>query len=327
MNYNIITEYFNFSKSCVNNYLKKILGKFYDREAADKYLQVYMDTRYYGKYNNPSIPFFDNVQNNLNYIYKLNERLDRDKKMLRTIKAFNFIYYFDNVKECDSIKQIIDEIEEFRKVELGLNKNKKFNNDLFELVKEDLIKKKEYIDTVNSDKFYYDFSKTSKEGVFELIINQNLKFPIVYNSVIIDKVFNSADLSQRKATIEFSFGALSVLKDIIKGEFKFEYLVTYPSDISSKKTLFNKLMSIVDNEMLKERITIKITYTDFVKEKESIYDLIRQGFKFAVILANDFEETEENLAIMAVFKYIIINKRNDFRFVNNNRNIIYQGDR
>ncbi|NLA33132.1 MAG: hypothetical protein GX864_04265, partial [Mollicutes bacterium] len=188
-------------------------------------------------------------------------------------------------------------------------------------------KKKEYLDKVNSDKFNFDFDKTNLDNVFELRINQNLKFPVVYNSVIIDKVFNSADLAQRRATIDFSFSALSVLKDIIKGEFNFEYLVNYPSAISTKKTLFNKLMSIIDNDMLKERIAIKIKYEDFISERKSIYDLIRNGYKFAIILSNDFQETEENLALLAIFKYIVLNKKNNFRYVSNNRNIIYQGDR
>ena len=326
MNNNIITEYFNFSKTCVNNYLKKILGKYYDRETGEKYLKIYMDTRYYGKYFNKNISFFDNVKNNMNYIYKLNASVDKDKKIYYTIKAFEFIYYFDNVIACDSINEIIDEIETFRKEELGINKNKKFNADLFEQVKEDLIKKKEYIDTINSDKFNYDYNMTNLEDVYDVRINQNLKFPVVYNSVMIDKVFNSKDLAQRRAMIEFSFAALIVLKDIIKGVFDFEYLINYPSEISTKKTLYSRLMSILNNEILKERITIKINYSDFLQEKEIIYNEIRHGYKFAVILDSEFRDTEEDAALLPVFKYIIVSKKKNYMHLNNYRNIIYLED-
>ncbi len=323
MNYNIITEYFNFSKTCVNNYLKKILGKYYDREIADKYIKVYMDTRYYGKYSKDNIPFSDNVKNNLDYIYKLHERRDPEKKINYANKAFGFIYYFDNVIECESINEIIDQIEVFRKDELGINKSKKFNTDLFEMVKEDLIKKKEYLDTINSEKFNFDYDATNLENVYDIRINQSLKFPAVYNSVMIDKVFNSSDLAQRRANIEFSFGALKVLKDIIRGIFNFEYLVQYPSDISNKKTLNKKLFSILDNDMLKDRVIIKIDYDDFLKEKESIYESMRIGYKYAVILNNSFEETESNIALLTVFKYIIVNSSNKYIFVDNYRNVIY----
>ncbi len=327
MNYNIITEYFNFSKSCVNNYLKKILGKYYDRDTAERYLKVYMDSRYFGKYSKEYVEFSDNVRNNLNYIYKLYERRDTDKKMYYTIKAFDFIYYFDNVIECESINKIIDEVETFRKDELGINKNKKFNNDLFEMVKADLIKKKEYLDTINSDKFNFDYDVTTMENVYEIRINQNLKFPVVYNSVMIDKVFNSADIAQRRATIEFAFGALKVLKDIIKGIFTFEYLVQYPSGISKKKTLYNKLFSILDNDILKDRVVIKINYTDFIEEKESIYENMRAGYKFAVVLDSSFKEDENNILLLKVFKYIIAQGNNQFRFLDNLRNVIYMEDR
>ena len=54
---------------------------------------------------------------------------------------------------------------------------------------------------------------------------------------------------------------------------------------------------------------------------------MRNGYKFAIILSNDFQETEENLALLAIFKYIVLNKKNNFRYVSNIRNIIYQGDR
>lgn len=321
MNYNIITEYINFAKSCINKYLKKILGKYYNQELSNRLLNVYINSRYYDEY----------LSSNQNLVYNIRENLEGTKKALineenkkdleNIVNAFEYIYYFDNVLECPSINEKIEEVENFRKENLGINRNKKFNQDLFETIKEDLIKKKEYIDTIESKKFDFNFSLTNIKNLYDVRLTHNLKFPVVYNSVVIDKVFNSKDLTQRKGVVEFSYTALKVLKDIIKGNFEYRYLVQYPSGISKKKTLSKKMFSILDNEILKEKIFIKITYDDFNNEKNEIYSYMRSGYKFVVILDDDFKD--ENIELLSVFRYIMISKNSSSKVTSKYRNIIF----
>lgn len=321
MNYNIVTEYINFSKSCINKYLKKILGKYYNQELSNRLLNVYINSRYYDEYLSSNQDLAYNIKENLKGTKKAILNEENKKELENTMKVFEYIFYFDNVIECPSINEVIEEIEKFRKERLGINKNKKFNQDLFEMVKEDLIKKKEYLETIESKKFDFNFSLTNIRNLYDVKLNHNLKFPIVYNSVVIDKVFNSKDLAQRKSVVEFSYTALKVLKDIIKGNFEYKYLVQYPSAISKKKTLSKKMFSILDNDILKEKIFIKITYDDFNKEKDAIYGYMRNGYKFVIILDDDFEE--ENLKLLSIFRYIMVSKNNSSKVINKYRNIIF----
>lgn len=308
MNYNIINEYISFSKICINKYLKKILGKHYNQNIVNRLLKVYVNSRYYDVYLSSGKDFANNIRENL---VNLSENLKKQEDVNQvdyTIESFEYIFYFDNVIECESINDKITEIENFRKDRLNINRNKKFNIDLFETIKEDLIKKKEYIETIDNKKFEFNYELTNLNNIYDVQINQNLKFPAVYNSAIVDKIFKSSELSQRKAAIEFSFAALKVLKDVIKGNFNYKYLVKYPSGVSSKKMLTNKLFSILDNDMLREKVIIKLDYNDFKNEKESIYEKIRKGFKFAIILNDDFVEEEDNIKLLYIFKYILVKK-------------------
>lgn len=321
MNYNIVTEYINFAKSCVNKYLKKILGKHYNQDLSNRLLKVYINSRYYDVYLSSNQDLAFNIRENL--IGTKDALLNDENKfeLDNIIKAFEYIFYFDNVLECPSINEKITEIENFRKESLDINKNKKFNQDLFETIKEDLIKKKEYLDTIESKKFDFDCSLTNIKDLYDVTLTHNLKFPVVYNSAVIDKVFNSSELSQRKGVVEFSFSALKVLRDIIKGNFEYKYLVQYPSGISKKKTLSKKMFSILNNDLLKEKVFIKITYKDFKKEKDEIYGYMRDGYKFVVVLDNDFNE--ENIDLLSVFKYIMVDKNNTLKGINKYKNLIF----
>ena len=71
--------------------------------------------------------------------------------------------------ECESINEKINEIEKFRKDQLNINKNKKFNIELFNMVKEDLIKKKEYIDSIDNKKFEFEYDLTNIKNLWYLV--------------------------------------------------------------------------------------------------------------------------------------------------------------
>lgn len=323
MNYNIINEYIDFAKNCINKYAKKILGKHYNQNVVNRLLKVYVDSRYYDVYLSSGKDLAFNIRENLKNVSEKLKRQENHDEVDYALETFDYILYFDNVLECESINEKITEIEKFRKERLGINKNKKFNIDLFETVKDDLMKKKEYIESIDNKKFEFNCELTNINNLYDVKITQNLKFPVVYNSAVIDKIFNSSEISQRKAAVEFAFSALKVLKDVIKGDFNYKYLVQYPGGISKKKVLNNKLYSILNNDMLREKVIIKIEHSDFKKEKEIIYENIRKGYKYAIIIDDTFVENEDNIKLLSVFKYIIKNKNTKEGIEKRYKNIIY----
>ena len=68
-------------------------------------------------------------------------------------------------------------------------------------------------------------------------------------------------------------------------------------------------MNVIDNDIAKEKLVIKISYKDFISSKEEYYSKMRIGFRFALIIDEAFEGREEDFKILEAFKYIIISSK------------------
>lgn len=55
-------------------------------------------------------------------------------------------------------------------------------------------------------------------------------------------------------------------------------------------------------------MSLKIKYEEFEKNKEVVYDLMRDGFGITVILDNSFEPTYKNIESLKMFDFVILNR-------------------
>lgn len=312
----IVSEYINFSKQCLNCYFQKILVQHYEQEIVKALINDYIDARYY--FTSSNLPL--NIRQALNKA-KLKYKGQDALKAEKIVQTFNFIMYFDNVIEAESTVKIVEAISAFRQMVLGIEKEKDFNEELLNMVREDLIKKKDFLEGYSNDKFKFDTLLTTQARVYDVVLNQNLNFPNVYSPRVIDKLFNSKNIIEKRALVEYNYTALAVLKDIIQGNLA-EYLVVYPENISETEEELKRLFGLLDHSILKRRVCIKIKFEEFLNEKNKIFNLMKDGYRFAVYLENSFVEDETNLNYLRVFKYIIINRRNSFVEINDYKNVI-----
>ena len=71
----------------------------------------------------------------------------------------------------------------------------------------------------------------------------------------------------------------------------------------------NKLkqtLKVIDNAAIQDKIFLKIQYKDFEENKELIYSLIKDGFRFAIIIDDTFVATLINLRKLSIFKYMLV---------------------
>ena len=54
---------------------------------------------------------------------------------------------------------------------------------------------------------------------------------------------------------------------------------------------------------------LKIKYEDYLTHKEQIHDILRDGYKFAVVLDDSFVVNSKNIQTLDIFKYAILNKQ------------------
>ena len=318
MSNNMFSEYISYSKKCLQKYAKKIIGSEYNQEIFDVFLKVYIDARYYNAAKDYENGFL------LNIVYNLREQYDRltggkeDKKIEYAFKVFKFLLYFDNVREAESAKKIIDEIEDFRKNELDISGHKNFKTDFFNLVQEDLISKKVFLESFSSKDFSVALELTNVNELYNCVLESNLQFPTLYDKKSIKKIFKSKDLDEDKLLIQYLDVSSKALFDVIKGDFLRKYLVEFSPTLFAKPIKMEKSLVIMDNDIAKEKIIIKITFSDFLNNKEKVYSKIRVGYKFALIIDEEFSFSVEDQEYLKIFKYFIISSNSSFKneFVN-----------
>ena len=66
-------------------------------------------------------------------------------------------------------------------------------------------------------------------------------------------------------------------------------------------------MNLIDNQALKEKINLNITYEEYVTYNKKINELIGQGYKFCITLDNTFKDIEK-LENLKIFNIVILPK-------------------
>ena len=248
---NIAKEYIDFSKKNIIKYLKVILEKYYNKTLVDSLLEEYISVRYY---NNEERKF-KSLEANLNYYLKEKSKVlnsDADEEMSFRIKntfyLFKYILYFDNVLECESLKEKILEIDEFRNETLCLN-DMLFVDNFYKLVKENELRKAKYLKSFDNEKFILDVFKTNNSKVNKLKLNNMVKFNKIYSDYSIDKVYNEGIVNEQKIFILYYLSSLLILKNVINGEYDKNYIVDFPISIFDKEQKLNRLINIIDNKL------------------------------------------------------------------------------
>lgn len=279
-------------------------------------MEEYISVRYY---NNEERKF-KSLEANLNYYLKEKSKVlnsDADEEMSFRIKntfyLFKYILYFDNVLECESLKEKILEIDEFRNETLCLN-DMLFVDNFYKLVKENELRKAKYLKSFDNEKFILDVFKTNNSKVNKLKLNNTIKFNKIYSDYSIDKVYNEGIVNEQKIFILYYLSSLLILKNVINGEYDKNYIIDFPISIFDKEQKLNRLINIIDNELVKNNIIIRFKYSDYFLYKEKISIWIKEGFQIAIEIDDKYNYDDSSKIWLDIFKYIIIdkNKQNYF---------------
>ncbi len=307
---NIVKEYIDFSKKNITKYLKIILEQDYSKEIIEPLLDTYINVRYYNNYDIKYKAF----ESNINYYMKqkaikINEEKEEEyiSKVKKIFYLFKYILYFDNVLEYESLKKIISEIDEYRNEVLGLT-SENFIEELNDIVKENEKRKETFIEELSSDHFNLEIKNTNNKNVFKVKLNNNIKFNKIYSDYSINKVYNEGLVDEQKHFILYYLITREILKNIIKGDFTKEYIISFPNNIFTKQQKINRLIAIIDDESIKNNIVIEFTYTDYLSNKEIINSWIKKGFQIAIKIDEKYKYDNNSKIWLDIFKYVIVDK-------------------
>lgn len=305
---NNIDKYIKFIKDYLTEYFKLIVKDKYKKIVYNEMLNTYIDIRYFNKYDKK----YKQIEKNIEYYIQENLRtlIEEDNKLVKNVNElyyfFWYLLYLDNTLEYDNLDKLIDKIIIDRKEKLDLNDD--ITKELKGLVKESEKKKNNFFNEYLSDTFNLELKSTNIKNVYNVLFSYNIKFPKIYSSYSINRVFKSDIISEDMCFIEYNLISKIVLDNIINKEYNKEYLVDFPFIITSKKEKTNRLLNIITNDLIRENVIIKVTYEYYTKYKSFISDLIKDGVEFAVIIDDTFDYEESSIIWLNIFTYIITNK-------------------
>lgn len=306
---NIMSEYVGFTEKCFHKYLKLIFDKEYDKNIANSFIESYIEIRYSDYLDE------ENTKTALNK--KIAKALDdtmkslvesNDSKMTDKIRHFRkFADYFfglDQLYFLESQKRNVEKISLDRKRLLGLEDDK-FVSVLYEMIRVDIKKKKDYLDSFDSNTFSLKFKKISKNDI-GVSLENNIVFPDLYSELAINKVASRDNISEDMCLIAFLLTSRKIITDLAECNFGNNYFVHLTTSFFGKKVKLNRIINVIDNDYIQERLRIVITYQCFVKYKSYIMEYTRQGFVFAIYLDDSFDYSSENIEFLEVFDKILL---------------------
>ena len=297
-----IENYLKSIKECYIQFLKEILGKYYNKNLILSFLNEYINIRYY----NLNEIKFKSLEKNIKYY--LNEKAlnfinDYDKTLVENnYYFFWYICYLDNIVECPSNKILINKIMLDRQEKLSLE------NDIIDIL-EKIIKnihkiQNDFFSKYESNTFSLKISKTNLKNVYFTNINYDIAFPKIYSNYSINKVYNSSIITEDMHFILYNMISVLLLKNVINNNFDEFYIVTFPLSIILKKDKLNRLINVLRSDIIKNNIVINIKYEDYLNNKDLIDSYIKEGFKFSLELDDKFEFNDNNLIWLEIFSYV-----------------------
>lgn len=312
MAYNVMQEYINIVKKEIYECMKLMLEKHYNKAITDKYIQKYVDVRYNNfTHKNDERTLKERVVKSLETVKKEIDRQSRKIGQVNelTYKFFSYILYFDKVLACKDYKDRIQKIEK-AKLKAIDKSSENFKEELYNCIIEYDRQKEKFLEKFDSKDFELEMHKyPGINEVYKIDLKYNIKFPMIYSEKAIEKAFATGITNEDKLLVEYYKTAALVLNDIIKHKMKRQYVVEFEETLFEKNKKMKGLLEIINSCAIQEKINLRIRYEVFLKNKDKVYELMRNGFKIAIILDNSFKVNFKNMEILNLFSYIIISKQ------------------
>ena len=316
MSINVMDEYSKITIRQLNDYMKTILEDKYRRFICDEFSNVYINIRYNGLIT-PRRGL--TVRNKLFQELKKKEieLVKENPKYQRTIE-YTYLFYddcafFDTAHKQSEIKEKVEEILDIRREFFGEDKISKEDEMKFRLnftlmVQMNTDEKNNFLKRFETKEFNLRY-KNYKDNLQKVKITQNVKFPYIYSNEAIDNVFDSGVTLEDKLLVEYYLLSAKIIKDIEQSDYRKEYVVDFPGTLFDKETKLTRLLTIINNSTMQDRISLEITYKDFRMHREKIFDLVSQGYNFAMRIDDDkFDGNDAEIQSFSILKYVIMKK-------------------
>src|SRR5574344_174230 len=302
MDRDIINYYINFVKKNILTFYHILLNNKYETNLINPLVDKYIDIRYFNNTLSKEKDTIKLIDDELKPIVK-NAIINNPKKeeLIKNIYViFSYVLYFDDVAIYDNLTVLVNALLADDLISLTYNDDVKEQLTNFIIDVEN--KKEEFNRLFNTSLFTLNESRLRK-NLYEVSIDNHSKIPKIYSDYAINKAFNSGTVNEDKYYVLYSMLAYNILKSAIDLDFINNYIVELPITLYNKNKKIERILNIINNDLTKNRIYFKITFNNYINNKDLVNGFIKEGYKFALELDDNFNNDLDSLVL---FSYVLV---------------------
>ena len=322
MAHNIVKEYIDFDRKSINNYINTITEKKLNSKICEMILDIYINIRYYDSYKHIKKNTIDDIYFYVQDEFTKNFENKNNEKNLNLIKdaliIIRYVFLTEKYSKDNNISKLLVNFESKLKDEY--QDSKIIISDLIKNIKSDIHSKEKFINNTASSDFSVYKMDTNLAGVYNLCFENTVKIPDLFSNIAINRVYNNGTINEDKMLVLYLLASREVLKDIVSFNYGNVYLLDFDNNLLNKRNKLNNLLKIFDNDYLKERMIIKINYKNYLDNKDSVDELIHNGYSFAIIIDSEYND---GTVLLDIFTYIIVTSEEDYPLLKKYKNVVY----
>lgn len=315
---NIMAKYIEYTRKFICELMQEYFKDRYDEDIVEQYVETYIDARYNNYGGNAKQRIFYRriysalLEKKIQLVEKIEEE-EKKQDIQNMLEVFQYIFYIDFVRTIKiDLKEFVKQMYETRTIKFGFKRDGSFRDNVYKMIKKFREEKEKYLDSFETEDFELITIKYPLvKDVYRVELKYKFKIPYIFSKEVVTEVYNENIVNEDKLIIQYILLTVFNIKMILQGKFNIQYLVDLPAAMLSKKKKLQNILNIISHQSIQDKIKIKIKYRDFLLNKDLIYGLMQDGYKFAIIIDDAFIINSENLKKLEMFDYIIINDKSE----------------
>ena len=305
----IMEDYLKFTNNFLTDYFKILLDKQYDKKIVTPFIEKYIKVRYYnnGIFNNEK-NFVEKINKELHSIANdlLKDDTLTENPIKNTYALFTYILYLDDCYEYSGVNTLIKTLFEDKNIKLEYTDDAK--NQFKQLVNKYVTQKQEFMESFTNKDFQIEETKVDK-NTYEAELTYNFEVNKLYSEYAIQTAYNSDVVSENRLYLLILLLSKEIIKSIQKMDYSKKYIVEFPESLLQKPKKQKRFLRALDNDILKNRISLKITYQEYIQNTETINKLISSGYGMSLVLDPMFKN---EIGTLVLFENVYVYKKESY---------------
>ena len=302
MNNNIVLEYVNYIKKSIAEFYHIILESKYQSKLINPIIDKYIDIRYYNNTTSKEKNTIKLIDDELKPIIKSELKENpNDEELIKNIYALiGYVLYFDDVSAYSNLNNLFAAL--INDDVITVKYDDEIITKLTDFIKAFNMKKNEFMNLFDINSFSLNETRIRK-NLYAANLVSAVKMPKIYSDYAINKAFNTGTVNEDKYYILYTLVSYNILKSAIDLDFSKKYILDIPQSIFNKPKKIDRLLSTLDNNLVKSHINFKVNYSDYLSNKDLINTFIKRGYKIAIELDDNFDN---NIDELIIFSYVLV---------------------